>query len=104
MLSKPSTPLPYQDDPVINPKHHKGVIGDLEYTEVCEAFLTPEQYEGHLISHYMKYLLRAGKKDPVVQDLKKALWYIEKRISYLERMEAGQVLEVHKSYSNSKEE
>jgi hypothetical protein len=32
-----------------------------------------------------KYLSRAGKKDSLLQDLKKALWYLSKRIELLER-------------------
>lgn len=34
----------------------------------------------------VKYIARAGKKgDPVLQDLKKAQWYLNKRIELMER-------------------
>ena len=29
----------------------------------------------------IKYILRAGKKDDKTQDLKKAIWYIEREIT-----------------------
>ena len=34
----------------------------------------------------LKYIIRSGKKDdnPPVQDLKKALWYLERRIKTIE--------------------
>lgn len=36
----------------------------------------------------IKYLWRAGKKDDVVQDLRKAIWYIQDEIATLEAKEA----------------
>jgi hypothetical protein len=37
-----------------------------------------------LLWNVVKYLSRAGKKDAVLQDLKKAKWYLDKRIELLE--------------------
>ena len=37
-----------------------------------------------LLWNAAKYLSRAGKKDPLIQDLKKAQWYLNKRIELLE--------------------
>ena len=32
----------------------------------------------------LKYILRAGKKEDAIQDLKKAIWYIQDKIKMLE--------------------
>ena len=37
------------------------------------------------IGNAMKYLWRAGLKGDAVEDLKKAVWYIEREIKRLER-------------------
>jgi hypothetical protein len=37
------------------------------------------------LGNAVKYLSRAGKKDNVVQDLKKAIWYINHEIELLEK-------------------
>lgn len=44
------------------------------------------QHYDFCIGNAIKYLWRAGLKEdnPTVQDLKKAVWYINKRIDYLE--------------------
>lgn len=41
---------------------------------------------GFCLGNAIKYISRAGKKDPrkEVEDLKKAIWYIERRISQVE--------------------
>ncbi len=44
---------------------------------------------GFLLGNAVKYLSRAGKKDPtkLLEDLKKARWYLDDAISRLERKE-----------------
>lgn len=63
-------------DPVNHPQHYKTDSG-LEAIEVIEAFF-PNDYH---LGNAFKYLARAGKKDDEVQDLEKAVWYINRRIS-----------------------
>ena len=55
-----------------------------EVVNVCEAWgLDKDAY----IFNVVKYVARAGKKDSdkELQDLKKALWYLERKINNLEK-------------------
>jgi hypothetical protein len=69
--------LPSKTDPV-NPDHYKQ--GGVECIDAIKAALTPEQYIGFLRGTQIKYLWRAGRKDPILQDLKKAEWYMKKEM------------------------
>lgn len=64
---------------VNHPKHYGG---DTQYEciKVLKAWLSPDEYKGFLKGNAIKYLCRTGKKDETVQELKKALWYIQKLI------------------------
>lgn len=62
-------------DPVNNPAHYQTNSG-LEAIEVIEAFFQDDYHLGNAF----KYLARAGKKDDREQDLRKAVWYIERSI------------------------
>lgn len=62
-----------KNDP-INPDHYKGKNG-LESIQVIEAFGL-----NFALGNATKYILRAGKKENKLQDLKKAMWYIEREI------------------------
>lgn len=66
-------------DPVNRPAHYTdGKIEVIEYIE--------DKKLGFCLGNAIKYISRAGKKDPTkeVEDLKKAKWYIERRIKELE--------------------
>lgn len=43
-----------------------------------------------LLWNAVKYISRAGKKGPVVEDLEKALWYLQRRIIKLKECPANQ--------------
>lgn len=62
--------------------HPERYGGDTTYecVKVLEAWMSPEEYKGFLKGNAIKYLCRAGKKDEIVQELKKADWYINKLI------------------------
>ena len=62
-------------DYVNHPPHYKS--GGMEVIDVIEAFGLD-----YCTGNAIKYLLRCGKKDiaPPVEDLKKAIWYIERKI------------------------
>lgn len=64
-------------DPVNSPDHYQA--GDLEAIDVIEAFF-PDNYH---LGNAFKYLARAGKKDDEVQDLQKAIWYINRYLDNL---------------------
>jgi hypothetical protein len=65
----------------INPNHYKSANG-LEAIDVVEAFLMDKPYRWAPL----KYLLRAGKKpgQPEVQELRKAIWWIEREIAAID--------------------
>jgi hypothetical protein len=70
-------------DPMVhNPPHYEGLNG-LEAIDVIEAF-APSNY---LRGNALKYLLRAGRKADAIQDLQKAMWYIEREIANQRRLE-----------------
>lgn len=66
------------EDVVNCPKHYTD--GKIEVIEFIE-----DKKLGFCLGNAVKYIARAGKKDPTkeVEDLKKARWYIERRIKEL---------------------
>jgi len=74
-------------DPVNHPSHYN--TGKIEVIEFIE-----DQKLGYNIGNAVKYLSRAGKKDPkkTIEDLKKAVWYVKRQIVLMEAEENGQML------------
>ena len=68
-----------EEDVVNRPKHYTD--GKIEVIEFIE-----DKKLGFCLGNAVKYIARAGKKDPTkeVEDLKKARWYIERRIKEIE--------------------
>jgi hypothetical protein len=68
---------------VKNPIHYGGVDNQYEAIKVIEAW----DLDFHL-GNTVKYISRAGKKDTdkEIQDLKKAAWYLERKIKNLENI------------------
>jgi len=60
---------------VDHPSHYGGEGNPYEAIEVIEAWEL-----GFCLGNTVKYISRAGKKSNTVQDLKKALWYLEREI------------------------
>lgn len=69
-------------DLVNNPPHYQR--GGLEAIDVIEAFEL-DYHTGNAV----KYLLRAGHKDDLIQDLQKAVWYLQRRIEKLASKDAS---------------
>lgn len=69
------------EDVVNHPKHYTD--GKIEVIEFIE-----DKKLGFCLGNAIKYIARAGKKDPTkeVEDLKKAEWYIKRRIKELEEV------------------
>ena len=67
---------------VNHPQHYGGEDNPYEAIKVIEAW----ELDFHL-GNTVKYISRAGKKekDKELQDLKKALWYLEHHIKTLEK-------------------
>ena len=68
LLSVSQTKKP---DAVNHPKHY-AVFEQLEAIEVIASSMTTEQFYGYCLGNILKYRLRAGGKDDVMQELGKA--------------------------------
>ncbi len=68
-------------DPVNHPSHYTSHPSGIEAIEIT-------RHHGFAIGNAIKYLWRAGLKDDKkqVQDLRKAIWYIEDEIKRLEAL------------------
>jgi hypothetical protein len=68
-------------DTVNHPSHYGGADNPYEAIKVVEAWNL-----GFCLGNTVKYISRAGKKTPdALEDLKKALWYLNREISNLEK-------------------
>ena len=63
---------------VDHPKHYN--MGKYEAIDVIEDWEL-----GFNLGNAVKYISRAGHKDNILQDLKKALWYLDREIQRLEK-------------------
>jgi hypothetical protein len=72
------------NDSVNNPSHYTD--GNIEVIEYIE-----DKKLGFCLGNAIKYISRAGKKDldKEIEDLKKAKWYIDRRIKELLEVEAN---------------
>lgn len=68
-------------DPVNHPKHYTSHPSGVECITIVE-------HMGFCIGNAIKYLWRADKKGPPIEDLKKARWYIDREIQRREAIEA----------------
>lgn len=75
------TPQSYEH--VNHPQHYGGENNPYEVVKIAEA--TGLDRDAYLFN-VLKYIVRSGKKNdnPPVQDLKKALWYLDRRIKTME--------------------
>lgn len=71
---------PKANDEVNHPAHY--TAGGIEVIDFLEAW----DFPFHL-ANAIKYICRAGRKDKnaLVTDLRKAVWYINRYISYIEK-------------------
>jgi hypothetical protein len=70
-------------DPVNSPSHYTS--GKIEVIDFIE-----DQKLGFCLGNTVKYVARAGKKDPskTIEDLEKARWYLDREISALKAAKA----------------
>lgn len=80
-------PEPF-NDPVNHPNHYMLAKG-IEAIDLMEMTSTAPEFCGHLRNTALKYIIRAGKKDPrkYIEDLEKAKWYISKLQEYYSKCE-----------------
>ena len=71
-----------QKEMVNNPEHYGGVSNTYEAIKVIDAWDL-----GFCLGNTVKYISRAGKKhkEKELEDLKKALWYLQHHIETLEK-------------------
>jgi hypothetical protein len=73
----------FNDTDAINPKHYKNVAAGKQYMELMVDMLEGKSgVEAHLFGQVYKYLMRCGNKDQEVQELNKALWYLQALIKF----------------------
>lgn len=67
-----------RNDPVNRPAHYTD--GSIEVIDFIE-----DKKLGFCLGNAIKYISRAGKKDPdkEIEDLEKAVWYVNRRIKEL---------------------
>lgn len=65
---------------VDHPAHYGGAENPYEAIKVIEAWGL-----GFCLGNTVKYISRAGKKGDLLEDLKKAQWYLAREIEALER-------------------
>lgn len=66
----------FNTDAVHSPKHY-AVFDDIEAIEVIARSMTQEMFKGYCFGNLLKYRLRVGGKDEVMQELGKADKYKE---------------------------
>jgi hypothetical protein len=69
---------------VNHPQHYGGKNNPYEAIKVIEAWRL-----SFCLGNTVKYISRAGKKDDVVQELEKALWYLQREIKNLKDGKEG---------------
>ena len=70
------------DDPVNHPSHY--TAGGIEVIDFLESWNFPFH-----LANAIKYICRAGRKDKskTAEDLRKAIWYINRYIEYFGKQE-----------------
>lgn len=68
-----------------HPAHYGGADNTYEAIKVIEAWNL-----GFCLGNTIKYIARAGKKDPTIQELKKARWYLDREINKMEAVSEKQ--------------
>lgn len=74
--------IPSENDPVNHPSHY--TTGKIE----CADYIIDKELD-FLLGNVVKYITRAGRKDAskTIEDLKKAQWYLNKKIEVLENVQ-----------------
>ena len=68
----------FKKELVNHPQHYGGKDNPYEAIKVIEAWDL-----GFCLGNTIKYISRAGKKDDTIQELEKALWYLQREINKL---------------------
>ena len=71
-------------DKVNHPPHY--TAGSVECIEAIKSALTREEFKGYLKAAAIKYIWRENYKGANIEDLQKAVWYLNRLIKELEEM------------------
>lgn len=71
-------PVKTSDDLVNHPPHYTAHPSGVECIEITEHF-------NFCRGNAIKYLWRAGDKGDIIEDLKKARWYVDREIARVEK-------------------
>ena len=69
-------------DAVNNPSHYGGADNPYEVIKVIEAW---GLHFNFCLANVIKYIARAGHKGALLEDLKKARWYLDREITRREQ-------------------
>ena len=70
----------YSNSDMVNePPHYK--VGGVETIDYIQAKLTLDQFEGYCLGNALKYISRANHKKDTAEDLRKAIWYLNRLIA-----------------------
>ena len=72
-------------DPVNKPKHYNNHPSNIECIEVT-------RHMGFNLGNALKYIWRCDLKNDAVEDLKKAIWYLEDEIKKREKQKVDMVV------------
>lgn len=73
----------FAPDPVNHPSHYQSE-GGIESIDAIHAALGAEGFVSYCRGAAMKYTFRSGKKAAHAQDLRKAIWYLDRAAKVLE--------------------
>lgn len=76
------------NDAVSSPAHYQTPSG-LEAIDVIEAFFPDNFY----FANAFKYIARAGKKNDIVEDIEKAIWYLQRFLDKYALAEKGKAFD-----------
>jgi hypothetical protein len=84
IINQDAANAPFHDkqETINHPMHYGGEHYAYEAIKVIEAWKL-----GFNLGNTVKYLSRAGKKGELIEDLKKAAWYLNREIENLEKEE-----------------
>ena len=72
------------DRNVVNHPAHYQLENGMEAIDIIKGTLGDRGYKAFCRGNTLKYLLRAGKKGLITDDLKKAAWYLDAEIKAYE--------------------
>lgn len=73
----PEGSTPVEHDPVEYPAHYTWLPKGIEVIDITENF-------NFTLGNALKYIMRSGRKGAAVEDLKKAIWYLQREIARIE--------------------